>query len=119
MTIDERRWRSARSASKGPARVSFHFVLRHLRFTKDALRTMFPAGAEQVTLRVSGAIPPELWNRLGTKLLPKLGRSSTLRLGLDVSLEVDSATASALLTELRQVLADLNLTGQVRIEIEE
>ncbi|MBC7336796.1 MAG: AAA family ATPase, partial [Clostridia bacterium] len=30
------------------------------------------AGGERVTLRLVGTVPPELWNRLGTKILPKL-----------------------------------------------
>ncbi len=69
------------------------------------------------TLRIIGTIPPELWNRLGSKLIPKLKSGSGLRLGLDVTVDLDSDTATALQAELRQVLGDLNLTGQVKVEV--
>jgi hypothetical protein len=36
------------------------------------------------TLRLSGSIPPEVWNRLGTKILPKLRSGSDLKIGLGV-----------------------------------
>ncbi|GIW54133.1 MAG: hypothetical protein KatS3mg082_0537 [Nitrospiraceae bacterium] len=75
-------------------------------------------GVEKVTLRITGAIPPEIWNRLGTKLIPKLRSGSDLRLGLDVSAEVDATAARALGSELHQALADLNLTNQVRVELQ-
>ena len=35
------------------------------------------------TLRLVGTIPPEVWNRLGTKILPKLRSGSDLKIGLD------------------------------------
>lgn len=71
------------------------------------------------TVYITGAIPLEVWNKLGTKLLPKLKSGSSLRLGLDFSLDLDPDPAAALLVELRQVLADLNLTQQVRIDVRE
>jgi hypothetical protein len=76
-----------------------------------------PSGKK--TIHITGAIPLEVWNKLGTKLLPKLKAGSGLRLGLDFSAEIDSDAAAALLVELRQVLADLNLSQQVRIEMRE
>jgi hypothetical protein len=69
------------------------------------------------TVRISGIIPPEVWNRLGTKLLPKLRAGSELRVGLDLVAGFDAGTASALQRELRQILGDLNLTEQLRIEV--
>lgn len=71
------------------------------------------------TVHITGAIPLEVWNKLGTKLLPRLKSGTSLRLGLDFSLDLDADAAAALLVELRQVLADLNLTQQVRIEVRE
>ncbi len=76
-----------------------------------------PPGVEKVTLRITGAIPPELWNRLGTKLIPKLRSGSALRLGLEFSIEVDASAARALESDLRQALQDLNLANQVRIDV--
>jgi hypothetical protein len=67
-------------------------------------------------LRLVGSVPPELWNRLGTKLLPKLRGGTELRVGIDFSVVVrDEATAN-LVAEVRQILQDLGLSEAVRIE---
>jgi hypothetical protein len=68
------------------------------------------------TIRLSGSIPPELWNRLGTKIIPKL------KSGKDVSIEVTFATtvdlnvSKSLESELRQLLQDLGIGDRIRIE---
>ncbi|MBI3303488.1 MAG: hypothetical protein HYZ72_15600 [Deltaproteobacteria bacterium] len=69
------------------------------------------------TVRISGTIPPEVWNRLGTKLLPKLKAGADLRIGLDFILSLDADAAAALQLELRQILGDLNLAEQLWIEV--
>jgi len=70
-----------------------------------------------VTLRVHGAVPPEVWNRLGRTLIPKLrNRGEGLRLGLDFSLELSPADAKHVESELNQILADLGLSEAVSIE---
>lgn len=71
---------------------------------------------QTTTLRVFGAIPPEIWNRLGTKLLPKLRSGRDLKIGVEFSVTVDAGAASSLENDLRQALDDLGISGQVRIE---
>jgi len=66
-------------------------------------------------LRVAGAIQPEIWNRLGTKLLPKLRSGRDLKIDVEFSVTVDSTTASSLEADLRQALEDLGISGQVRV----
>jgi hypothetical protein len=39
---------------------------------------------ESRTLRIVGTVPPELWNRLGTRVLPKLRSGSDLKVGVDL-----------------------------------
>lgn len=68
------------------------------------------------TLRLMGTIPPEVWNRLGTKILPKLRSGSDLKIGLDFSVTVKADGASSLASELRQVLQELGLAEQVQVE---
>ncbi len=68
------------------------------------------------TLRIVGALRPEMWNRLGTKVLPKLRSGSNLRIGVDFSVVVEGSQASQLESELRQILDDLGLSDSVRIE---
>jgi hypothetical protein len=73
-------------------------------------------GVQTKTLRVVGTIPPEIWNRLGTKIIPKLKSGSDLKIGVDFSIVVDIANAKTLEADLRQVLQDLGLVDKVRIE---
>lgn len=41
-------------------------------------------GAPTRTVRLVGNVPPEVWNRLGTKILPKLRSGSDLKVGVDL-----------------------------------
>lgn len=67
------------------------------------------------TLRLTGTIPPELWNRLGTKLIPKLRSGNDLTARVEFSLTVNSAQAQTVEFELRQILDDLGLAS-IRID---
>jgi hypothetical protein len=75
-----------------------------------------PAPAETTTIRISGTVPPEVWNRLGTKLIPKLRAGADLKVGIEFVVGVQRASAAALINELRQILADLGVGGDVKIE---
>lgn len=72
-------------------------------------------------LSVRGEIPPEAWNRVGTRLLPKLRTGPVRDLRAHVALEAttDGLGAEAMARELRQALEDLNLADGVRVEIAE
>jgi hypothetical protein len=67
-------------------------------------------------LRITGAIPPEIWNRLGTKLIPKLRAGANLRLGLDFTFDLDAREADQIVNDLRLALSDLGLAGALKIE---
>ena len=73
-------------------------------------------GAATRTLRLVGTVPPEVWNRLGTKILPKLRSGSELRIGLEFTVTVKAETAGGLAAELRQILQELGLGEAVRVE---
>jgi len=76
-----------------------------------------PATGEQTrSLRLVGMIPPELWNRLGTKILPKLRSGSDLKVGVDFSVTVGAAAGDTLVSDIRQILEELGLAETVRIE---
>ncbi len=72
-------------------------------------------GKATTTVRLSGAVPAEVWNRLGTKVLPKLRTGSDLKIGLDIEVTVSSNGATNLVAELRQILQELGLEGMVTI----
>ena len=63
-----------------------------------------------------GTIPPEVWNRLGTRVLPKLRAGNDLQVGVDLSVTLSPALAQSMAAELHQLLQDLGLAGQLRIE---
>lgn len=66
--------------------------------------------------RLSGAIPSEVWNRLGTKLIPKLKSGTNLLIRIDLSAEFPAAESNAVRTELRQVLEDLGIGQSIRLD---
>jgi hypothetical protein len=84
----------------------------------DALK---PGAAVSVlirTLRVSGNVPPEVWNRLGTRLIPKLKAGSDLQLLLNAKLTVEAGGAPSLKKELEQAIADLGLSDRLGVDME-
>lgn len=74
-----------------------------------------PAGMK-TTVRLTGAVPPGVWNRLGTKLLPKLRSGEDLELGVQLSVKVDPAHVGSFEAELRQILVDLGLGEHVHLD---
>ena len=73
-------------------------------------------GATMKTLRLVGTVPPEVWNRFGTKILPKLRGGSDFRIGLEFTVKVKDDAAGSLAMEIQQILQDLGLEETVRIE---
>ncbi len=70
---------------------------------------------QTVTLRLTGTIPPELWNRLGTKVIPKMKAGSEFKVVVDFSVVVETPNAQVLELDLQQMIQDLGLKGQVRL----
>jgi hypothetical protein len=73
-------------------------------------------GATTRTLRLVGTVPPEVWNRLGTRILPKLRGGSHLTIGLEFTVTVKVEAAGSLAAELRQILQELGLAEVVQVE---
>ena len=70
----------------------------------------------KATLRLKGTVPPEVWNRLGTRILPKLRSGEGLSVGVEFSVSVDAGLAQNVQLELRQALTDLGLQDQVSVD---
>jgi ORF6N domain len=73
-------------------------------------------GIQTKTLRLVGTVPPEIWNRLGTKIIPKLKSGSDLKIGVDFSVTINAEAFRNMESEIKQVLDDLGLTGKIKIE---
>jgi hypothetical protein len=60
-------------------------------------------------------MPPETWNRFGTKILPKLRTGTDLKVGIDFVVTVDRASADSLISDLGQILEDLGLRDKILV----
>jgi hypothetical protein len=67
-------------------------------------------------ISVAGKIPPEQWNRLGTRLIPKMRAAGSVSATIRLEGEVDPARAAALSSELQQVIDEIGLSASIRIE---
>ena len=72
--------------------------------------------ANDTTMRLSGTVPPEVWNRIGIKLLPKLRSGKELSASVEISVTVDAQSAAAMVADVKQILSDLGLTDLIRID---
>jgi hypothetical protein len=70
------------------------------------------------TIRVSGAVPMESWNRLSTTIIPKLRSGESCEFGISFTAIVDRAYAASLIADLRRILDDLGLSSEVSVEEE-
>ena len=67
-------------------------------------------------MTLAGAIPPELWNKVGIRIIPKLrSAQSEPRLAVNFGLEIKGDQAAHLLHDLQRALVDLGLSAQVAI----
>jgi hypothetical protein len=74
-----------------------------------------PPEAASRTFRISGSIPPEIWNRLGTRVIPKLRAGTNLQISVEFAVTIDKSQSENFQTELQQILQDLGLGGTVTI----
>ncbi len=74
-----------------------------------------PAGTKK-KIRVHGEVPVELWNRLGTKLLPKMKSGQGLRVGIDLVVTADDSVAAALVNDVQQILIDFGISDKAGVE---
>jgi len=57
----------------------------------------------------------EIWNRLGTKILPKLRSGTGLQLRLDFTVAVGGTRAEGVKAELEQIIDEMGLSDQVNV----
>jgi len=75
-----------------------------------------PEAVRRIALRISGALPVEVWNRLGTRLIPKLRALKGLQVRAEFAGEIDPATQAALIAEVKTTIEELGLSGTLRVD---
>jgi hypothetical protein len=74
------------------------------------------AGAAKRTFRLVGRVPPEVWNRIGTRLVTKLRSGADLEIGVEFKVTVEGDRAGAFESDIRQILQDLGLADRIRLQ---
>lgn len=75
------------------------------------------ATAAPGVIRLTGSIPPEIWNRVGNKLIPKLRTGDSLEVSVGLTVRVTGAESVRFLAEIEQILTDLGLADRIRAEL--
>lgn len=78
--------------------------------------TESPAPATAATLTaviVSGSIPPESWNRVGTRILAKMRAGKEVKVTVEFSAKFDSTVTQSVLDELNQSLQEIGVESDV------
>jgi len=66
-------------------------------------------------LQISGAIPPEIWNRFGSRILPKVRNLQDLSISVTITINGSSEEILRLQAELKQAVSDLGLEGLISL----
>jgi hypothetical protein len=61
-------------------------------------------------------VPPEVWNRLGTKVIPKLKSGAGLTVGVEFTVSLNGDLAISTAADLHRIVHDLGLAGRLKIE---
>ena len=78
--------------------------------------TPAPTTGQRSTVRLSGTVPPEVWNRFGRSVLPKLQAGENLGIDVELRVSADDSKAVSIEAEVRKAIGDLMLSDQLRVE---
>jgi len=71
--------------------------------------------SQKAKLSITGTIPRESWNRVGTRLMPKLQAGEDVNAKVELSAIIGAEQAQNMANELRQTLEDLGLDLQLDV----
>ena len=75
--------------------------------------------AQKAILAIDGALPPEVWNRFGHKILPKLHGKDDLRINIRLQVSADRPMADSLKADVTRAVEELMLGDQLQIHLED
>jgi hypothetical protein len=76
-----------------------------------------PSTTRSVTVSLRGTLPPEQWNRVGTRLIPRLRGATDLRIEISAQGSASAQSGAQLAADLQQALQDLGLESMLSIEV--
>jgi len=65
---------------------------------------------------VKGLVPPELWNRFGSKIIPKLRSADQLQARVELTVEVETSALATLEMEIQRILSALDPGGKIVVK---
>lgn len=84
---------------------------------QDASAASADAGLDDpIRIRIRGNMPVEQWNRLGTRVIPRLRAIGTVTASICLACDAETSVTPAALFELEQALRDLRLSDQLKLE---
>jgi hypothetical protein len=78
--------------------------------------TPSPTTGQKSTVRLSGTVPPEAWNRFGRSVLPKLQVGEGLSIDIALRVSASEPQATSIETDVTKAVGDLMLGDQLRVE---
>jgi hypothetical protein len=82
---------------------------------KDTPSLETPAAPSERNIQITGKIPPDSWNRIGTKIIPKIRSGNNLQINVAISFSVDNNLAQSIESELDQTIDDLELSDDLKV----
>jgi hypothetical protein len=73
------------------------------------------ATPSEKNINITGKIPPDSWNRIGTKIIPKIRSGNNLQINVAISFSVDNSFAQSIESELDQIIDDIGLSGDLKV----
>jgi len=67
------------------------------------------------SIYITGKIPPDSWNRIGSKLISKIRSNKNFQINVEITCSVDTNFAQGIETELEQAIDDLELSSDLKV----
>ena len=81
----------------------------------DSLFPDMPAAPLKKNVRITGKIPPDTWNRIGLKIIPRIRSGNDLQINVAISFSVDKNLVQGLESELNQIIDDVGLSDGLKV----
>jgi hypothetical protein len=66
-------------------------------------------------VQITGKIPPDTWNRIGMKIIPKIRSGNDLQINVAISFSVDNNLVQGFESDLNQIIDDIGLSGGLKV----